>query len=661
MPALQRLFALLVALLLLAGTVQAQGDYDSGSVTPPRLSHVEGEVSFWRPGVEDWTVARRNIPLAAGDTLYTADGASVELQIGSRNFVRADEQTQLALVNLEPGFLQLQVTTGRVSLDLRQLPAGQTVELNTPHAAFTIAQSGYYRVDVDHETHFITRRGGRATVIPEGGRAMSVLPAEEIVVRGDGAPRVETYAAPELDRWDRWNYARTDELLEPVSARYLSPGIYGGHDLDRYGNWRVVPRYGSVWVPDVPYGWVPYSTGRWIWDPYYEWTWVDDAPWGWAPYHYGRWVYLDGYWAWAPGPVAVRTVVYAPALVVFFWAGHDVSVRIGLGVPGVAWLALGWGEPVVPWWGRPGFRGRAWWGGWYGPRVVNNVVIRQTTVVNVTKIVYQNSHVHRAVVATPSEHFGRHRPQVRTIESAQVRSLEHVRGNLPVKPAPESLAAGDSSRVRPPRQVVERPVVSTRPPAEAKLPWRAAPPKAREEAVPRVREEPARPSAPPVREPAPPVAREAAPPRPKIVSPPRRPETVLPRPEFGARGGEERQRPQPALRYEEMRRPGVAAPAVPEREAPVRREAAPPRAVTPEPAPPVRMEAPPRDIRRERVEPAPPAPAVRERERPAAEPRALPGQPASRVYRRAEPQERDTRGRPDIEQEQRRGPPDRRN
>src|SRR5207249_2027001 len=44
-------------------------------------------------------------------------------------------------------------------------------------------------------------------------------------------------------------------------------------------------------------------------------TWVDTAPWGWAPYHYGRWVFVDGFWAWAPGPI-VHRAVYAPALVV---------------------------------------------------------------------------------------------------------------------------------------------------------------------------------------------------------------------------------------------------------------------------------------------------------------------------------------------------------
>src|SRR5262245_1015358 len=46
----------------------------SDDATPPRLSFVDGEVSFWRPGSEDWAPARLNIPLAPGDVLYAGRG-----------------------------------------------------------------------------------------------------------------------------------------------------------------------------------------------------------------------------------------------------------------------------------------------------------------------------------------------------------------------------------------------------------------------------------------------------------------------------------------------------------------------------------------------------------------------------------------------------------
>src|SRR5437773_2139922 len=274
--------------------------------TPPRLSYVDGEVSFWRPGASNWAPAQVNTPLAAGDETYTGNRGNLELQIGARAFVRAWGDTQLGFVNQEPDFLQFRVTAGHVSLDLRGVEPGRTVEIDTPTAAFTVDAPGYYRVDVSPErTAFITRRSGRATMTVAGGSAVAIAPSEEVVLDGATTPRVQSFVAPPLDVWDSWNYARTDELIDSMSARYVPAGVYGVDDLDHYGAWRVVPTYGAVWVPrEVATGWAPYSTGRWVADPQYGWTWVDAAPWGWAPYHYGRWVYVDGYWACARTPSA---------------------------------------------------------------------------------------------------------------------------------------------------------------------------------------------------------------------------------------------------------------------------------------------------------------------------------------------------------------------
>src|SRR5438046_1781979 len=65
--------------------------------TPPRLALVDGEVSFWRPGAEDWTPARVNMPLAAGDSLYAGQAAHFELALGRRAFVRAAANTKVDL------------------------------------------------------------------------------------------------------------------------------------------------------------------------------------------------------------------------------------------------------------------------------------------------------------------------------------------------------------------------------------------------------------------------------------------------------------------------------------------------------------------------------------------------------------------------------------
>ena len=271
-----------IAFLLLAGVDPAPGitqdlpgddppayDDDDGGAppsdrTPPRLSHIDGSASFWRQGADEWTQARVNTPLAPGDQLHVENGSNLELQVGPRDFVRAASNTQLAFDNDETDYRQFRLTSGQASVDLRGMRAGQTIEVDTPNGAITIAHDGYYRVEVDDEaTHFSTRRGGRATVTTANGESEDIAPSEAIVVRGDD---VESYAAGDPDAWDRWNYERSDQLVEAVSYRHVPEAVYGVYDLDHNGRWRSVPRYGSVWFPsNVAAGWAPYTD--WALDP----------------------------------------------------------------------------------------------------------------------------------------------------------------------------------------------------------------------------------------------------------------------------------------------------------------------------------------------------------------------------------------------------------
>jgi len=87
----------------------------------------DGQVSYWRPGAQDWATAQVNTPLAPGDEVSTASSGNVELQIGARAFVCAWANTQLGLTNQEPDFLQFKVTTGFAAFDLRTLETGRHI------------------------------------------------------------------------------------------------------------------------------------------------------------------------------------------------------------------------------------------------------------------------------------------------------------------------------------------------------------------------------------------------------------------------------------------------------------------------------------------------------------------------------------------------------
>ena len=466
------------------------------AVTPPRLSYLHGSVSFRRPGADDWTPAALNTPLAPGDALYTGQGGALEIQVGPQAFIRAAEGTQIALDNHDVHFIQVRVPAGAVAIDVGQLSPGATIEVDTPNGAFTLDQAGYYRVDVLREWAAIgVHRGGRARVMAVGGNETPITSGQQAVVRDDDGAGVELRAAPSLDAWDQWNQTRTAQLRQGESARYVGADVYGVQALDQHGSWHVEESYGRVWVPaSVPAGWVPYSTGRWIWDSRFGWTWLDDAPWGWAPYHYGRWVFARSRWAWAPGPIVTRPV-YAPALVVFLGgrtSGHPLY-----------WAPLGWGEPVIPWWGRRGFAHVPTWAGWGGPRVVNNVVVNHTTV-NVTNItVYRNVHVANAVVGVPAERFGRGETRHVRVNAAEVSQLRPVRGAPRVQPIAASVVPRRERGIAPPATVRSE-VVAKRPPHDPTPSLRAVTPEPR--VVPRA---PARPDAAAVPPPHPRAAERA--------------------------------------------------------------------------------------------------------------------------------------------------------
>jgi hypothetical protein len=613
------LLPFLLLISLTGGTALAD-DESTWMPAPPRLSYIDGPVSYWRLGAEDWATASINLPLAEGDALYTGQNATLELQIGSRSFVRADENSQLFLINQDEHFMQFKVTTGLVSFDIRSIAEGDTIEVDTPQAVFTIEHPGYFRLDVDTQTtHFITHRGGSATVTTADGRSMSIYPSEDIVVTANNPAMVATYAAPPPDAWDKWNDERSDRLTESVSARYLPPDVYGAEELDNYGYWRVLPEYGPVWIPNnVGPDWAPYSTGSWVWDPDYEWTWIDTEPWGWAPFHYGRWVSVGSVWCWAPGPV-VRRSIYSPALVAFMVRDHDVSVRLSAGLPGLWWVALGWGEPVVPWWGRPERRGHPHWDGWGGPRAAFNEKNYR----------YRNAGFPRAVLTAPDGKFGRDRFRATSDSHFRHEDFAPVHGDLPIKPTRFSLYGGAPKGIQPPRDIISRPVVSTRSPRERSLPWKEAGPQIQPQAGP----------------------------QPRIVkSPPRRDKeaNTLPRPPIGPQVGQERAPLPMPPRFGEARTSTTSpSPSVTTRSQNTVREQAPQRTpspvparqterVTPRPAPPAQAATPPspspgiqaptrRETKPRRMEPqAAPAQAEVRQEQPV---QSLPGQPANQMYR----------------------------
>ncbi|WP_321962689.1 DUF6600 domain-containing protein [Paraburkholderia sp. J7] len=438
-----------------------------------RLDYMAGAVTTEPAGASDWSYAQLNRPLTTGDQLWNDANGRSELHIGS-TAVRLGAQTSLDVLNLDDQTAQLKVPQGTLSTRVREMPPGTSYEIDTPNLALGVTSPGDYRVDVapDGSSTTVTVRNGSVTVYGENGQ-MPMTAGQQIRFAGTDLQQVASDQAPPPDTFDQWALARDAAEDRSVSARYVSRDVPGYQDLDNNGTWRSDPQYGEVWTPNsVPAGWAPYHDGHWVWQAPWGWTWVDDAPWGFAPYHYGRWAYVDDSWAWVPGPVVESAPpVYAPALVAFVGGGDggtDWGVNLAVGgvaAAGVAWFALGPGEPWHP-----------HWGGWspnYYQRVNQTVVVNNyRRDVNITNINVHNTYVNYrapgAVTAVPATAFVHGQPVSRFAQHVDPQQWRNARIN-PGTPgiAPVQGSFGPNMRranYRPPAALNQRQVVATRAP-----------------------------------------------------------------------------------------------------------------------------------------------------------------------------------------------------
>ncbi|MGB7494238.1 MAG: DUF6600 domain-containing protein [Candidatus Acidiferrum sp.] len=476
----------LSALLSLAvlSPKRAFADGDDPPSRVARLSFVDGQVSFSPAGTDDWVGATLNRPITTGDKLWSDQNSRVELHVGSAA-IRLGDQTGFSFLNLDDHMMQMRLTEGTLSVRVRRLGQGESIEVDTPNLAFSILGPGRYRINVNEagDTTIVNVRDGDGEVTGEGS-SYTVHPGQQGIFTGTDTVNADIEPLPELDNFDSWCDERDLREDHSVAKRYVSDDVIGYEDLDDYGGWRPVPDYGTVWFPHVAVvGWAPYRYGHWVWVSPWGWTWVDDAPWGFAPFHYGRWVFVGGAWGWVPCPppvVAVAYVrpVYAPALVAWVGGPHFVA---GIGFAGgglaagvnVGWFPLGPREVFVP--------------SYPVSRVyVNNVNISNTTVnqtvinnyynttvvnknVSVTNVRYVNQGVPGAVTATSPQAFTSAQPVGRNLVAVNQREITSapavVRAPAVVPPKQAVLGAGVPTNVHPPAAIQNRAVVAkTTPP-----------------------------------------------------------------------------------------------------------------------------------------------------------------------------------------------------
>ncbi len=420
-----------IGVVLLGATVLALGSGRLGLAQTPddanrgvaRISLMDGQVAVKRGDAGEWVAGVINAPLMTGDHISTAPNSRAEVEFDSGNVLRIGGNAEVNLATLENGRYQVEVASGTVTYAILRASTAN-VEVDTPSVSVKPNGQGAYRIAVNEGgVSQITVRAGQAEVFtPHGSQAVSA--GQTLQARGSSTdPEYQMVNAIPMDEWDHWNQQRDQALTQARSPQYLPQGVYGGEQLDNYGNWNYVAPYGEVWTPTVAAGWAPYRAGRWVWMDWYGWTWVSNDPWGWAPYHYGRWFWDTGFgWCWYPGVIGVRHY-WSPALVAFFGFGPGIGVGFGFG--NIGWVPLGPYELFHPWWGA-GFYGRGFNQG-FGLANVNVYSSYRNARFNGVSGVGLNEF--------RSGQFG----GIARVSGDQVRTAGLIRGQVPIAPSASHL------------------------------------------------------------------------------------------------------------------------------------------------------------------------------------------------------------------------------
>ncbi len=284
-------------LLALAASSLAWGEALDPRARLAYLSYVEGPVTFAGTGLRPSTLPER--PLRRGDRLASEPGGRAELWVGSA-VVRLDERSELSIARLDETRTRLDLDRGTLSLSVRALLGGETIELATPLQTLAIAEPGEYRVEVPAQDALaLTVYTGAANLVTDVG---PVRVAAGQRVRLEGREAVASLEAlPPTDVFDDWILARELRLAE-AEALPEDPSAY--EDLDRHGDWYGDAIYGRVWSPYTTDGWTPINDRHWRQDGY-GWSWVIAGSWGSITYRSGHWTYLETLhrWCWVPRPV----------------------------------------------------------------------------------------------------------------------------------------------------------------------------------------------------------------------------------------------------------------------------------------------------------------------------------------------------------------------
>ncbi len=336
--AIKKILAVFPVALLLFAAVEASADghykfadgtknFYLGHISYVELQGDGEDPVVLREGTDRPEPASLNLPIGPGDTVRTSATRRCEIQFDSGTIIRLDVGTQLRVETILAKSLSsplrissLLLTKGRLYLMYKEYGSEEMFQVLTPNTALKLKHQtvAIVRAAADLSTD-VQVKYGRVSVLlgadEKSSRRQDVGKMERLIVLSDSQIQMASYVQDtDFDRWNdeiNQNFLALHEgksaLPRPLTNLPGAVFYFAQNFSNSYGEWLWDAIYGYVWRPflnDGRYpwgGWQPYIYGHWS-DFQGQMYWVPDEPWGWVPYHLGLWQWdAKKGWFWLPG------------------------------------------------------------------------------------------------------------------------------------------------------------------------------------------------------------------------------------------------------------------------------------------------------------------------------------------------------------------------
>jgi hypothetical protein len=326
----------LACLALLARPVEAEKKY---TYAPnPHKDTYFGHISFVEISGDSYDplVYRRsgaaperavlNFPLGPGDTVMTSALRRCEIQFDTGTLMRLDIDTKIKIetilapsVSTRKKISIVNLEQGRIYVMYKRYNRPEIFQLITSNAAFKLDHNSVCSIasGADRPSDVWVDQGKVRILYgpdPDKIETHKLKKSQQMrVTRSHALDPLEEARDPDFQAWNldlNENFLALHEglskLPKPIK-RYPDAVIYFAQRYAHvYGEWMWHDLYGLVWKPYMgyhyPYSpWRPYTYGQWT-EMNGQMFWVPQEPWGWVPYHLGIWTWdKKKGWLWLPG------------------------------------------------------------------------------------------------------------------------------------------------------------------------------------------------------------------------------------------------------------------------------------------------------------------------------------------------------------------------